>query len=72
MHVQTHESKQIWQSPDGKRTISEVTLEASEGDVYKLKTYSASIAEIGWSGKVMTYMSPRGDRFVRKAGGARL
>jgi hypothetical protein len=71
MHVQTHESKQIWQSPDGQRTIWEVTLKSDDGADYRLKTYSPDIGTPGWSGEVRSYRSPRGDRFVRQTGGHR-
>jgi hypothetical protein len=69
MNVRTTHSTQMWQSPDGKRTIWEVTLESSDGNDYKLKTYSPQIAEVGWSGEVRSYLNPRGDRFVRALSG---
>jgi hypothetical protein len=66
MQVKTTHTSQIWQSPDGKRTIWEVTLESPDGSDYKLKTYSPDIAKLGWSGEVRSYLNPRGDRFVRQ------
>lgn len=66
MHVSTTNSQQIWQSPDGKRTIWEVTLQAADGSDYKLKTYSPEVAKLGFKGDVRSYLNPRGDRFVRQ------
>ncbi|HEX8183061.1 MAG TPA: hypothetical protein VF575_05685 [Candidatus Saccharimonadales bacterium] len=66
MHVKTTNSQQIWQSPDGKRTIWEVTLRAADGSDYKLKTYSRDVAKLGFGGEVRSYLNPRGDRFVRQ------
>ena len=66
MQVKTTHSSQIWQSPDGKRTIWEVTLATPDGSDYKLKTYSGEIAKLGYSGEVRSYLNPRGDRFVRQ------
>lgn len=66
MNVKTTNVQQIWQSPDGKRTIWEVTLRAGDNHDYKLKTYSPEIARLGFSGEVRSYLNPRGDRFVRQ------
>jgi hypothetical protein len=66
MHAKTTNSQQIWQSPDGKRTIWEVSLRGGDDHEYKLKTYSPEIARMGWSGEVRSYLNPRGDRFVRQ------
>lgn len=66
MQIKTTHSQQIWQSPDGKRTIWEVTLRTDDGSDYKLKTYSAVVARLGYSGEVRSYLNPRGDRFVRQ------
>lgn len=66
MHVKTTHSEQIWKSPDGSRTIWEVTLKTDSGDDYKMKTYSAKIAQMGFSGEVKSYLNDRGDRFARQ------
>lgn len=66
MHVKTTHSEQIWKSPDGSRTIWEVTLKTESGDEYKMKTYSAKIAQMGFSGEVKSYLNDRGDRFARQ------
>jgi hypothetical protein len=66
MHVKTTNAQQIWQSPDGKRTIWDVTLKTADGSDYKLKTYSAEVARLGFGGEVRSYLNPRGDRFVRQ------
>jgi hypothetical protein len=65
MFVKTVDSKQVWQSPDGQKTIWDVLLEA-EGKEYPLKTFSAAIAEKGFQGDVESYVNQRGDRFVRQ------
>jgi hypothetical protein len=65
MFIKTVDSKQVWQSPDGQKTIWDVLLEA-EGKEYPLKTYSAAIAEKGFEGDVESYLNQRGDRFVRR------
>ncbi|HEX8226277.1 MAG TPA: hypothetical protein VF572_00245 [Candidatus Saccharimonadales bacterium] len=70
MQVKTTNSQQIWQSPDGKRTIWDVTLKTADGSDYKLKTYSPEIARLGYSGEVRSYLNPRGDRFVRQVSAA--
>ena len=66
MNMKTTHSQQIWQAPDGRRTIWEVTLSADDGSDYKLKTYSPEVARLGFSGEVRSYLNPRGDRFVRQ------
>jgi hypothetical protein len=67
MRVTTVKSEQIWQSPDGKRTIWEVTLQGAPGEgEYRLKTYSEVIAKEGWSGEVEDYLNPKGEKFVRQ------
>lgn len=66
MHVKTTHSEQIWKSPDGSRTIWEVTLKTESGDDYKMNTYSPKIATMGFSGEVKSYLNDRGDRFARQ------
>lgn len=66
MHVKTINSEQVWQSSDGQRTIWEVTLQASDNQEYKLKTYSSKIGQMGFEGEVRSYLNPRGERFVRQ------
>lgn len=50
----TKTATKIWASPDGKRTIYDLALE-SDGKVINAKTYSDSIATVGWSGQVESY-----------------
>lgn len=52
--VTTKSIKQIWQSPDGQRTINEVTLDY-QGKLFKANTFSNDIASIGWNGDVESY-----------------
>lgn len=66
MKVKTTASEQVWQSPDKQRTIWEVDLKADDGNDYRLKTFSAEIAKIGFEGDVETYANPRGERMVRQ------
>jgi hypothetical protein len=66
MQVKTTNTEQIWQSPDGARSIWEVTLKADDGHEYRLKTYSPKVSQLGFSGEVESYQNPRGDRFVRQ------
>jgi hypothetical protein len=66
MQVRTTDSKQVWQSPDGEKTIWEVTLKGEDNKEYGLKTYSQAIGELGFWGDVETYVNQRGDRFVRQ------
>src|SRR4051794_3901811 len=66
MNAKTIHSEQVWQSSDGQRTIWEVTLKADDSKEYKLKTYSAKIAQMGFDGEVRSYVNPRGERFVRQ------
>jgi hypothetical protein len=65
MNVKTISSEQVWQSPDGQKTIWNVALEA-DGKEYPLKTYSSKIAEVGFEGEVESYLNNRGDRFVKQ------
>ena len=65
MRAKTISSEQVWQSPDGQKTIWNVILEA-EGKEYPLKTFSAKIAEAGFEGDVESYVNQRGDRFVKQ------
>lgn len=54
MTVTTKASREVWKSPDGQRTISEVILDYN-GTEFKGKTYSNAIAVEGFSGEVETY-----------------
>lgn len=65
MRAKTLASQQVWQSPDGQKTIWDVTLEA-DGRQYPLKTFSSKIAEVGFEGEVESYANQRGDRFVKQ------
>ncbi|HJQ08321.1 MAG TPA: hypothetical protein VJ836_02440 [Candidatus Saccharimonadales bacterium] len=65
MHVKTTDSKQVWQSPDGQKTIWEVKLKAGDQE-YGLKTYSSAVATLGFEGDIESYVNQRGDRFVRQ------
>lgn len=49
--------RQVWQSPDGQRTINEVTMDY-EGKEFKANTFSDNIAVEGWKGDVETYDKP--------------
>lgn len=75
MKAKTLSSEQVWQSPDGQKTIWNVEIEA-DGATYPLKTFSTRIAEVGYEGEVESYVNQRGDRFVKQtpspqpAGGA--
>lgn len=66
MQITTKGSKAVWKTPDGSRTLYEVTLEDAEGKTYGLKTYSEKIAQVGFSGDVETYINTKGDRIVRQ------
>jgi hypothetical protein len=66
MNVKTTHVEQVWQSPDGKRTIWEVTLQGDDGRDYRLKTYSPKISQLGFKGEVQSYVNYRGERFVRQ------
>jgi len=66
MKAKTISSEQVWQSPDGQKTIWNITLEA-DGKEYPLKTFSSKIAEVGYEGEVESYVNQRGDRFVKQA-----
>lgn len=65
MKAKTINSQRVWQSPDGVKTIWEISLEA-DNQTYQLKTYSEKIASVGFEGDVETYVNNRGDRFVRQ------
>ena len=71
MHVKTTHVEQVWQSPDGRRNIWEVTLLGDDGRDYRLKTYSPKISQLGFSGDVKSYVNYRGERFVRQVLSAR-
>lgn len=66
----TKSAEQVWRSPDGSRTIYQVTLDYKGKDLVA-KTYSEAIATVGWSGDVVTDERPnkRGgtDTFVKSA-----
>lgn len=66
MNVKTTHVEQLWQSPDGRRTIWEVTLQGNDGKEYRLKTFSPKIGSLGFKGDVRSYVNARGDRFVRQ------
>lgn len=66
MLVTTIDSEQIWQSPDGQKTIWQVLLQTKDNHTYSLKTYSSKIAQIGFEGDIESYVNKRGDRFVRQ------
>jgi predicted alpha/beta-fold hydrolase len=66
MKVKTTGSNQTWQSPDGQRTIWEVSLQDEKGTDYRLKTYSKEIAVLGFEGEVESYLDKKGDRFVKQ------
>lgn len=65
MKAKTTKSEQVWQSPDGQKTIWQIVLEA-DGKEYPLKTFSAKVAEVGFEGEVESYSNQRGDRFVKQ------
>jgi hypothetical protein len=66
MQVKTTHTEQVWQSPDGKRKIWQVTLNDPKGSNYQLKTYSPEIGQMGFSGEVKSYVNRFGERFVRQ------
>ena len=66
MLVKTINTERVWQSPDGKKTIWQVILEANNRTAYSLKTFSPKIAQLGYEGEVESYVNKRGDRFVRQ------
>jgi hypothetical protein len=66
MQMKTTHSEQVWTSPDGARKIWEVSLADDSGKEYKLKTYSPKIGQLGFKGDVKSYLTARGDRFVRQ------
>lgn len=53
-NVTTKSANEVWKTPDGKMTISEIVLDIAGKDV-KAKTYSNAIATVGWSGTVESY-----------------
>jgi hypothetical protein len=65
MRAKTLQSEQVWQSPDGQKTIWNVVIEA-DGKQYPLKTFSGKVAEVGFEGEVESYTNQRGDRFVKQ------
>lgn len=67
MLVKTINSREIWQSPDGKKTIWQVILQTHNKHAYSLKTYSKHIASLGFEGEVDSYVNKHGERFVRQS-----
>jgi hypothetical protein len=66
MEAKTINSQQIWRSPDGKRTIWDVELQVTNGELYHIKTYSPDIAKLGFKGHIKSYVNRFGERFVRQ------
>lgn len=66
MQVKTTHTEQVWQSPDGKRKIWEVSLKDESGSEYRLKTYSPDVGKMGFTGEVKSYLNRYGERFVRQ------
>lgn len=66
MNVKTTHVEELWRSPDGRRTIWEVTLRGDDGKEYRLKTFSPKISKMGFRGEVRSYLNARGERFVRQ------
>lgn len=69
LQVTTRRAEQIWQSPDGQRTIYAVEMD-SNGQTARAKTYSKAIATEGFSGEVETYEKAGRDgseTFVKQA-----
>lgn len=66
MEVKTINSERVWHSPDGQRSIWRVELEGSDGNMYRLKTYSPHIAQRDFAGKIESYVNRFGERFVRQ------
>jgi len=65
----TKQSKEIWKSADGARTIWGVVLEV-DGKQVPMKTYSQAIAVEGFSGAVESYEKPGkngAETFVKQA-----
>lgn len=54
LQVTTKTADRVWASPDGQRVIYKLTLDYKGSEV-TAKTYSQSIATVGWSGTVETY-----------------
>jgi hypothetical protein len=67
MIAKTISAEQVWQSPDKEKTIWNVSLEA-DGKQYAMKTFSPSVAVVGWQGEVESYANQRGERFVKPVG----
>jgi hypothetical protein len=55
-NVTVKEAKEIWRSPDGQRTISELKLDY-QGNTITAKTYSKNLT-LGWSGNLESYEKP--------------
>ncbi|HET9174081.1 MAG TPA: hypothetical protein VFN56_02250 [Candidatus Saccharimonadales bacterium] len=66
MQAKTTHSEQVWQSPDGAKSIWQVSLKGDGGNEYQSKTYSEAIAHLGFEGDVESYLNNRGERFVRQ------
>lgn len=56
-NVKTVSANEVWKAPDGKMSIYELVLDHN-GKAVKAKTYSKTIAQIGWSGTVESYEKP--------------
>lgn len=54
LKVETKSAEKVWSSPDGQRTIYKLTLDY-EGKPVGAKTYSQTIATVGWSGEAEIY-----------------
>lgn len=68
LSVKTKSANKIWSSPDGNRTIYEVTMEY-QGKLVVARTYSDKIATAGFEGEVESYKkeTPRGsETFVKQ------
>lgn len=50
----TIKAEEVWKSPDGQRVLYNVYMEDEEGNPVKFKTYSNTIAVVGWEGEVIT------------------
>lgn len=54
LEVTTKTAEQVWTSPDGKLTIFKIGLEY-QGKPFDAKTYSKTVATVGWRGEVESY-----------------
>lgn len=68
-NVKVKSASIVWTSPDGQRKLSEVVFDV-EGQEFTAKTYSETLAVVGWSGDVETEeRAGRGglEQFVKQA-----